>query len=107
MRREILDDVLGAALDGGITHWCLNAAVVNTWPAGAQYASEAVSRGATLLLGVDGANPVTLDQHQLAKGIRLAARQAGMSLETFYDCHDAGMADNAVQFAVFGEVRYC
>ena len=106
MQKQILDDVLCAAFEGGINHWCTNQQVLTIWPAGAEYASDTVSRGATVILGVYQDSPVELDKAKLEKGIRAAAKLAGVSVSDFGDDHDAGMADNAVQFAVFGEVRY-
>lgn len=42
----------------------------------------------------------------LIRGIRAAAAYYGKDVRTFIEDHDAGDADSAVQFAIFGELVY-
>lgn len=48
----------------------------------------------------------TLNKEQLKNGIALAAQRAGKTIEAWMDNHDAQCADNAFQYALFGEVLY-
>ena len=45
---EDIDDIMSAALDGGITYWCCKAKVVGKYLG--EYASEQIARGGVLLL---------------------------------------------------------
>jgi hypothetical protein len=112
---EQIDDILASAFEGGINYWAGKAEPEGDFPAGAEFASEAVSRGGTVILHHD--DPKTGDDGDFTArsklvaanvrdGIRKAAKQMGQSTEAFLEDYDASGADIAVQFAIFGEVVY-
>ncbi len=108
---EDVDDILTTAFEGGIGYWCSEVNVINGDFHGAKYASHAVSKGATVRLKLHPEEagddePNLLDAKAIRKGIRKAAEHAGKTVRAFMDNHDAGDADNAVQFAVFGKLIY-
>lgn len=104
-----VDDILGTALDGGITYWCDEAKVSGEWPKGAEFASEALTRGANLELhsrepeeGTDGYFILTMDM--FIKGFTSYVAKCGWS--GYIDDIDASMADEIVQYALFGKVVF-
>lgn len=103
-----VDDVLSAAFDGGLTRsWCGKVEVAGEWPDGADYASEALTRGGRLLLrDFVGGREVVIDCDAMRRGIVLRAAQHGLSLNRWVEEHDAVEADCAVQLAAFGEIVY-
>lgn len=106
---QMIDDILCAAFEGGINYWCGNVMVLGDWPEGAKYASECPSRGGQLALPEQDDYETTwhpLDRGRIEAGIRKAAIESNQSVEEFYENHDAGDADCAVQYALFGEVVY-
>ena len=48
LTQQDVDDIMVAALEGGITYWCDEAKVVGEYLG--EYASEQISRGGTLIL---------------------------------------------------------
>lgn len=108
---EMVSDILCAAFEGGINYWADNVAVVTEWPLNADSASEVFTHDKDAILRIhvtdDEDQPtVDLTYKAIVKGIRKAAEYYGLTPERFYEEHDAGSADNAVQFAVFGELIY-
>ena len=109
--KEDIDDIMCAALEGGINYWCYKAEVVEDDYYG-EYASEQISHGGSLRLydsEEDEKYVLTLDK--FLNGIRLACRD-GYGSDWFdgenLDCCqiDAEAADLIVQYALFGEVVY-
>ena len=104
-----IDDIMCAALEGGITYWCSRAEVVGEYLG--EYASEQISKGGELRLydcESDEVYTLTLD-----KFLRGLATYIGScygyvvengSLET--GVIDAEGADCIVQYALFGDVIY-
>ena len=108
---EDIDDIMSAALDGGITYWCGKAEVVGEYLG--EYASEQISHGGTLrLYEIEEAEDVydlTLDKFlmglrmwiekerafQLTRAGRLDVRQI-----------DAPAADAIIQYALFCDIVY-
>lgn len=104
-----IDDILCAAFEGGINYWVSRATVKDDDYKGAKYASDVVSKGGevALELSEDYAGEVkTITRERIIKGIELAAEHQGYTPRRFLDEHDAGSADNAVQFAVFGKLIF-
>lgn len=120
---QIVDDILTAAWEGGSSYWAEAAllrlptrirhrdTVLDT--DGRTYAGEIVANGGWYAIGERGDfddpsempwHPLDLDR--LRAGIRRAAEHFGYSVARFYDEHDAGMADVALQFAVLGDLVY-
>lgn len=105
--QERVDDILCAALEGGITYWCDRAECVGSYPEGAEFLSEVLSRGGTIRLhDADENKWHALTLRSFQSGIAKAAKDFGVTVERFHEDHDAGWADNAVQYAIFGEVVY-
>lgn len=111
--QQDIDDIMCAALEGGICYWCGRAEVVGEYLG--EYASEQISRGGTLkLYDCEDMNEVyELDRSKLLKGIKKAFEEGyyseyewcnGTAIDT---CQvDADVADVIVQIAIFDEVVY-
>ncbi len=107
-QREIMDDIMTAALEGGINYWCLKAqSKTLPFPNGAKFASQVPSNGGTLVLTTDDGQIAEIDADSLWNGIESVAKKHGMTIDVWFDNHDANSADDAVQMASFGELIYC
>ena len=108
---EDIDDIMSAAMDGGITYWCGRAEVVGDYRG--EYASEQISRGGTLKL-YDIEEPKTVYELTLEKfltGLRLWIENerafsltAGGRLDIGQI--DAPAADTIIQYALFNDIVY-
>lgn len=106
-----IDDIMSAALDGGITYWCGRAEVVGEYLG--EYASEQISRGGTLKL-YDIEEPKTVYELTLDKflnGLRLwieneRAFQLTEAGRLDIGQIDAAAADTIVQYALFCDIVY-
>lgn len=112
LTQQDIDDIMVAALDGGINYWCDEAAVEGGEYLG-KYASDQISRGGTLLLhDTDEDAYRKLDLEKFLKGFKLWLENGGDQYGAVQghevDCCniDAGCADEIVQYALFGEVVY-
>lgn len=109
-----IDDIVCGALEGGITHWCNKAEVVEDSYYG-EYASEQISRGGSLRLydmyekGVS----YVLDLERLIAGVKRAYESECFrsywldernNINTYMI--DALACDVIVQFALFSELIY-
>lgn len=107
---EDIDDIMSAALDGGITYWCDQAEAIGGYLG--KYASEQISRGGTLRLydsEADSVYELTLDK--FLNGVRLWIEN-----ERAFTLTDAGQldtgdidalaADMIIQYALFSDVIY-
>ena len=109
---EDIDDIMCAALEGGITYWCNKAEVVDEYLG--EYASEQISRGGALKLydcEEDEVYELTLEK--LLNGIRLAVEGEYHKDYDWWDggvidtCNvDADVADAIIQLALFEDVIY-
>lgn len=110
--RKDIDDLITGALEGGIIYWCSKATVKDGDYRGCDYASETVSRGATLVLtdneeeeeGKPKTYELTLEKCLAA--IPKVLEWAEQDWRTFVENHDAAGADVFVQCALFGEIVY-
>lgn len=104
LTQQDIDDLITTALEGGINHWCDKVTLLTPMPEGAEWLSEAVSRGGMLTLHYDGGNSVNIDLGLVLNGIKLWMERfsKGYGIQSA----DANDADNIVQLAVFGEVVY-
>lgn len=108
---EDIDDIMSAALDGGITYWCGRAEVVGEYLG--EYASEQISRGGTLKL-YDIEEPKTVYELTLDKflmGLRLwIENERAFSLTEAGRLDigqiDAAAADTIIQYALFCDIVY-
>lgn len=112
LTQQDIDDIMVAALEGGINYWCDEAAVEGGEYLG-KYASDQISRGGTLLLhDTDEDAYRKLDLEKFLKGFKLWLENGGDQYGAVQghevDCCniDAGCADEIVQYALFGEVVY-
>lgn len=121
---EQLDDIMCAALEGGITYWCDEAKVVGDYLG--EYAHEQIARGGQLILSdSEEGKTYELNKEKLLKGLELyltnggdaetASREIVDTAEvavptyeyTIDTCEvDAAVADEIVQYALFGDVIY-
>lgn len=112
LTRENIDDIMCGALEGGITHWCSGADVVEDDYYG-EYASEQISRGGSLRL-YDSEEDKTyiLDLAKFISGFKIWFSKGydvyGAVKSGEIDCCniDAEVADAIVQCAVFGDIVY-
>jgi hypothetical protein len=104
----MVTDILVAAFEGGINYWCTRVDVV-VWPPECEFASDVPSHGGNVYLVLDpelDTTVYTLDLASIHRGIRKAAAHYKQTPLAFYENHDAGAADCAVQFALFNELVY-
>ena len=103
---QLIDDTLCTALEGGINYWATSAEP-ETWPEGVQYASDAVTKGATVVITDDDGATHRLDKAAMVRGIRAYCKAAHTTPAGIDDDPvDACGADAIVQYALFGEVVY-
>lgn len=108
---ENLDDIMAAALEGGINHWCKKIEVFGE-PLG-ERTSDQISRGGVLILhGSESDHEWALTRNDLLQGLRLWLAN-GMSIdhgvcEGSFDSSvvDSIEADCIIQYALFGKVVY-
>ena len=107
---EDIDDIMSAALDGGITYWCGKAEVVGDYYG--EYASEQISWGGTLkLYDIEDNNVYELTLAKFLMGLRLWIEN-----ERVFELTDAGRldicqidaaaADAIIQYALFSDIVY-
>ena len=107
---EDIDDIMSAALDGGVTYWCGRAEVVGEYLG--EYASEQISRGGALKLHDiegDGIFELTLDKFLV--GLRLwIENERAFELTSAGRLNvgqiDAAAADTIIQYALFNDIVY-
>lgn len=107
---EDIDDIMCAALEGGINYWCRKAEVVGEYLG--DYASEQISRGGTLILyDAESSDKWELNIEKLLCGIKKAIEE-WYEYEWFEDGRletsqiDAEIADGIVQLALFDEIVF-
>ena len=111
LTQQDIDDIMVAALEGGIDYWCFKAEVVGDYLG--EYASEQISRGGMLkLYDIESGDKYWLDLEKFLNGFRLWLENGGdqygavQGREWDYCNIDAGCADEIIQYALFGEVIY-
>lgn len=103
---QLIDDILCAALEGGINYWVESVHVMR-WgdaPEGTPK-SDLISKGATLgIKEIDTGEIYALKKEMVIKGIRMFTEIQRM----FEDASDldAGDADAIIQYAIFDELVY-
>ena len=108
---EDIDDIMVAALEGGIGYWVRKAEVVGDYLG--YYASDQISRGGSLLLHdaeEDEIYELTLENFIEGFKLWIAGGYASAQAieEGIVDCMyiDAADADVIVQLALFGEILF-
>jgi hypothetical protein len=99
---EMIDDILTTAFESGLS-W-IGAVRVERWPNGAEYASDVVSRGGTVMIDTEDGTHI-LDRASIERGIRRAVREDD-TIQEWYDNNDANDASDALQYALFNELIY-
>jgi hypothetical protein len=104
---EDINDIMVAALEGGINYWCNEASCQEQ----DGYLSDMLSKGKEIILEDDvSGDTVILNKEKLLKGIKLAIKQGYISLTGDYRIDtgqiDACDADTIVQLALFDTVIY-
>lgn len=108
INRQDLSDFMVAAFEGGINYWCDKIEIVGDWPEGAHFGSECLSLGVSLRLHDFVEDEWhTLTTANMLRGIALAMQHFDYATwDQFFDMHDAGSADVAVQFGIFQDIIY-
>lgn len=112
LSRLDIDDIMLAALTGGITYWCRRVEPIGECRA--RLASERISRGGGLrLYDSESADVYELDLPKFLSGFKAWLESGGdvygaVDSSGKVDCSniDADCADAIVQFAVFGELVF-
>ena len=109
-----IDDIMCAALEGGITYWCKRAEVVGGKYLG-EYAHEQISRGGSLMLyDIDSSDKWELTLDKFKHGLQLYLSEhteaidgnevGTYQLDTSYI--DAYESDYIIQYALFNEIVF-
>jgi hypothetical protein len=109
---EDINDIITAALEGGINYWCNEAEVVGEYLG--EYASEQISKGGTIILhDAESEDTWELNLEKLLRGIELAIEEEYLADYEWYDADsidtcqiDADVADAIIQFAIFEEIIF-
>lgn len=117
LTQQDIDDIMVAALEGGINYWCWRVVVQGDYLG--KYASEQISRGGKLAVWIDepfedDKTCYMLDRDKFLAGFKLWLEKGGDSYDAIdysdgsVDCGqiDATCADEIVQYALFGEVVF-
>lgn len=112
LTQENIDDIMVAALEGGINYWCGCAEVVGEYLG--EYGSEQISRGGTLKLHDTESDDVwELTLEKFLNGFKLWLENGddecgAVSGDGEVDPAniDAGAADLIVQYALFGKLVF-
>ena len=107
-----IDDLMVTVLEGGINYWC-DSAVIKFVPdehktEDGLYASDIISLGGVLEL-CDNETEETYDLNlsKFLNGVKMVCERNGYnSGEELMDAQDAIIADEIIQYALFGEVQY-
>tara|TARA_Y100001937_G_scaffold108845_1_gene152897 strand:+ start:9337 stop:9744 length:408 start_codon:yes stop_codon:yes gene_type:complete len=104
-----LDCILSGAFEGGSNYWADRVEVVGNDYHGAEYASEVISHGGTLLIHTqDDDTPILLTKEKMLKGCKLYVsgdkHTKGRSFDI--DRWDAIDHDMILQYSLFGSVIY-
>lgn len=106
-----IDDIMAAALKGGINYWCKKAEVVGEYLG--EHASDQISRGGVLVLhSAESNHKWTLTRDYLLQGLRLWLAN-GMDIDhgVCEGCFDSSVVDGTeadciIQYALFGRVVF-
>lgn len=109
---EDIDDIMSAALEGGVNYWCYRVDVVGGNYLG-EWAHEQISRGGRLrLFDAESDDTWILSRKKFLEGFRRWVEKGydsnGACSSNGVDCCliDAGDADVIVQLAIFGDVVF-
>ena len=110
---EDIDDILCTAFEGGICYWCDEVEVVGKYLG--KYASEQISRGGKLVLhDAESSDKWELDLEKIKQGIEMYIclfpdKIEGDEINGYYidtSNIDSDVADEIIQYALFGELMF-
>ena len=113
-----IDDIMCAALEGGITYWCCEAYPYGyrdgkEWPEGVEYTSQCLSRGYDIALvdaEEDDENDVPVEYiltlSAMIRGIQMFCDIHHKHYNIIREDYDSLDADCMVQYALFGKLVY-
>ena len=104
-----IDDIMAAALEGGICYWCGDVDVVGKRLG--RYASDQISKGGKLILyDAEEDDRYELTREKFMSGLKMWLENGGADRISDGGLEvseiDADDADAIVQYALFGEVVY-
>lgn len=113
LTEEDIDDIMVAALEGGVNYWCSEAEVIEEKRV-ADWGHEQIARGGVLILhDIETDDKYDLNLEKFISGVKLwisegYAFDSGAIDNGTIDCCqvDAIQADNIVQLALFGEIVF-
>jgi len=109
LTQQDIDDIMCAALDGGICYWCGTAEVVGDYLG--EYASEQISRGGVLRLhDAESNDSWELTRAKFLDGLKLYFEQGcdvRIEDQRLDPCDiDSDAADCIIQYALFGKLVF-
>ena len=113
LSKNDISDIIVTALEGGINYWAKSARPENNDYSGADFASDVIGEGGTLIIVPDedsGEEPKELNLENFKIGLAKWMTEQGRLdlvggvIDT--GCIDADDADQIIQFALFGEIIY-
>lgn len=104
--REMVDDILTTAFEGGINYWCHKIEATFPEELDVSYVGELLSHGVEIDIHCEDGEVYQLTLGKFILGLQDACNHYGWSLSRLYDDHDAEIADIVVQYALFTVVVY-
>lgn len=109
LSQQDIDDIMVAALEGGINYWCREAEVVGEYLG--EYASDQISRGGSLILhDAESSDKWELTRDKFLNGVKLYFEhgcEVPVEDNAIDTCGiDACAADSIVQYALFGKLVF-
>jgi len=105
-----IDDIMSAALEGGINYWC-GEAIIKKIPEehkdDIEFASEVISRDGELLLK-DKETPESwiLTKEKFSQGFKKFCEERAVNPDQVIEDCDADDADCIIQYALFNEIVF-
>lgn len=110
---EQINDLMVAALEGGINYWCgqvslKEGSLTPEQKEKLKYLSDCISLGGTLILHDAESNDTwELNKEKFLKGIEKTLEWGNNAdVQDLFDNHDAEVADVLIQYSVFGEIVF-
>jgi hypothetical protein len=107
---EQINDLMVAALEGGINYWCSKAEIAYIPKKSKEnivYASDVIGFDGTLILyDAESQDKWKLTQKNFLQGLVMEIERSGLTFDELYENHDATTADTIIQFALFGEIIF-
>jgi hypothetical protein len=104
--REMVDDIIDAAFLWS-HYWCGEASVDAEPSEPCDYITQVVSRGGIIkMYDFEQDMNFFLSLDKMIKGLEMACKHFGKTIDALYEEHDSPEADCVIQFALFGELIY-